>query len=226
MARQIRQGDVFVTRSKVPYEMQWRSPVGEELEFISLHLAMDQYLAALDAVYPGNSAEVEVLDFFGRDEALANLCCTCAAMLSERVPGTSKRIAPLIQLFAAHLVEKYTQIGSETPNMHIGLPIRQLRKVEDFVREHLEEEITVESLAGLVDLSPFHFSRVFKQAAGMTPLQFVTRERITRAQQYIRETSRSLIEIGMEVGYSNPSHFAKVFRKIVGVTPTAFRSAL
>ena len=46
----------------------------------------------------------------------------------------------------------------------------------------------------LVELSPFHFSRVFKQATGMSPLQFVTRERITRAQQLIRETSRSLID--------------------------------
>ena len=60
----------------------------------------------------------------------------------------------------------------------------------------------------------------------MTPLQFVTRKRITRAQQMIRETSRSLIEIGLEVGYTSPSHFAQVFRRVVGVTPTEFRRAL
>ena len=48
----------------------------------------------------------------------------------------------------------------------------------------------------------------------------------TRAQQLIRETKLSLIEIGLDVGYSNPSHFAKLFRKVVGVTPTEFRSAL
>ena len=70
-----------------------------------------------------------------------------------------------------------------------------------------------------------NFSRVFKQATGMTPLQFVTRERITRAQQLIRETSCSLIEIGLEVGYTSPSHFAQVFRRTVGVTPTEFRGA-
>ena len=59
------------------------------------------------------------------------------------------------------------------------------------MRERLAEEISVETLAELVELSPFHFSRVFKQATGMSPLQFVTRERISRAQQLIRETSRS-----------------------------------
>src|SRR5881296_285613 len=60
----------------------------------------------------------------------------------------------------------------------------------------------------------------------MTPLQFVTRQRITRAQQLIRETSRSVIDVGLEVGYTSPSHFAHVFRRVVGVTPTEFRSSL
>jgi AraC family transcriptional regulator len=60
----------------------------------------------------------------------------------------------------------------------------------------------------------------------MTPLQFVTRQRITSAQQLIRETSRSLIDAGLEVGYTSPSHFAQVFRGVVGVTPTEFRSSL
>ena len=91
---------------------------------------------------------------------------------------------------------------------------------------HLAESISVEALAELLELSPFHFSRVFKQATGMSPLQFVTRERIARAQQLIRETSRSLIEIALEVGYTSPSHFAQVFRRAVGVAPTEFRSGL
>ena len=47
-----------------------------------------------------------------------------------------------------------------------------------------------------------------------------------QAQQLIRETSRSLIEIALEVGYTNPSHFAQVFRRTVSTTPTQFRNAL
>jgi len=64
------------------------------------------------------------------------------------------------------------------------------------------------------------------KSTGMSPLQFVTRERIVRAQQLVRETSRSLIEIALEVGYASPSHFAQVFRRVVGVAPTEFRSGL
>jgi AraC family transcriptional regulator len=54
----------------------------------------------------------------------------------------------------------------------------------------------------------------------------VTRERITYAQQLIRETARSIIDIGLEVGYTSPSYFTKVFRRVTGVRPTDFRSSL
>ncbi len=226
VTRQLRRGDLFVTRSRTPYELRWHSPAGEGFDSIALHLALDPFLAALEAVHPGKADEVEVVDFFGRDPALAHLCFACAEMLSARVPGKSESVAALTQLLAAYLVERYTDAAPEKPDFHRGLPIRQLRAVEDYVRERLAEEISVEALADSVALSPFHFCRVFKQATGMSPLQFVTRERITRAQQLIRETSRSLIEIALEVGYTSPSHFAQVFRRVVGVTPTDFRNAL
>jgi AraC family transcriptional regulator len=83
-------------------------------------------------------------------------------------------------VLAAYLAEKCTSVAAEKPEFRGGLPIRQLRKVEDYVSDHLAEDICVEGLAALVELSPFHFSRVFKQTTGVSPLQFVMRERITR----------------------------------------------
>ena len=226
ITRQIRAGDSFVTRSRTPYEVSFRSPPGEELETISIHIAVAPFEAALDVVYPGSADQVEVIDFFGRDGALNHMCETCAELLNARVRGSSKVVADLTHLFATYLAEKYTAAAPGQREFRGGLPIRQLQKVAAYITEHLAEEISVEALAQLVERSPFHFSRVFKQTTGMTPHQFVTRARITRAQQLIRETSRSLIEIALEVGYSNPSHFAKVFRKVAGVTPTKFRGAL
>ena len=226
MTRYIQPGDFFITRSKTPYEVSFSSPVGKELETISIHLAVEPYRAALEAVYPGRADEVELIDFFGRDEPLTYLCYACAEMLAAQTPGNSRRVADLTRLVASFLVENYTAAASKTPDFRGGLPIRQLHKVEDYLNEHLAEEISVGALSELVALSPFHFCRVFKQTTGMSPLQFVTRERIARAQQLIRETSRSLIEIALEVGYTSPSHFAQVFRRVAGVTPTKFRDAL
>lgn len=226
LTRQIGPGHIFVTRSKTPYEVRYSSRRGEELEIIQVHIAVDQFLAALEATFPGKADHVEVIDFFGRDKALAHLCFVCAEMLSARTPGRSRRVTALTQFFAAYLAEKYTGPAAEKPIFHGGLPICQLRKVEDHVREHFAEKVPVERLAELVDLSPFHFSRVFKESTGVTPLQFVVRERITRAQQLIRETSRTLIEVALEVGYTSPSSFTKAFRRVTGLTPMEFRTSL
>ncbi len=226
ITRRLQRGDIFVTRSAVPYELRFESPAGQELDSLVIHLGVDRYLSALEKAFPGGRDQVEVVDFFGRDESLAHVCFACAEMLAKRVPAESARVVALVQLIGAILVERYVKAGQKKPEFHGGLPIHQLRKVEDHVRDHLSDEISVERMAEVADLSPFHFSRVFKQTTGMTPLQFVTRERVTRAQQLIRETSRSLIEIGLEVGYGSASHFAQVFRRIAGVTPRNFRSAL
>ena len=222
----VRHGDLFVTRSKTPYELRWNSPSGAELEVLHIHLPVDQLTTALEAVYGDKAADVEVTEFFGRDETLAHFCFACAELLSSGTAVGAKRIAAFAHLLAIHIAEKYMNVASQRPDYRGGLPIARLRRIEDYVRANLAESISIERLAELAELSPFHFSRVFKQATGMTPLQFVTRERMLRAQQLIRETSRSLIEIALEVGYTGPSHFAQVFRRIVGVTPTEFRNAL
>lgn len=225
VTRQIRTGDLFITCSRTPYEVRFESPRGQELENLSLHIALEPFLAAVETRYPGRAGRVEVVDFFGSDDILQPICLTCAELLAARVPGKSARVAALTQLMAAHIVEKYTE-SAEVPAFRGGLPIRHLRKVEDYIAEHLADEISVDRLAALTELSGSHFAHVFKESTGMTPLQFITRQRITRAQQLIRETSRSLIDVGLEVGYSSPSHFAKVFRRVVGVTPTAFRGSI
>jgi AraC family transcriptional regulator len=182
ITRKIQAGDLFVTRSRTPYEVDLQSPPGGELDNLSIHIAVEPFLAALEARYPGRADRVEVVDYFGHDEILWPVCLTCAELLAARVPGKSPRVAALTQLFAAHLVEKYTSPPVKTPVYRGGLPIHQLRKVEDYVAAQLAEEISIEALAELVELSSSHFAHVFKETTGMTPLQFITRQRITRAR--------------------------------------------
>src|SRR5439155_1183789 len=93
ITRQIRGSDLFVTRSRTPYEVHFQSPPGEELDNLSIHIAVEPFLAALEARYPGSADRVEVVDYFGRDEILWPICLTCAELLAARVPGKSPRAA-------------------------------------------------------------------------------------------------------------------------------------
>jgi AraC family transcriptional regulator len=226
LPHRVRRGDLFVTRSTTPYELRWRSPLGAELDVVHIHIAVDRCLAAFETVFKEEANDVEVTEFFGRDDTLAYLSFACAEMLSTRTAATSQRVPAIAHLLAIHIAEKYTNIAAQKPDYCGGLPVIRLRKIEDYVRAHLTEDVSVETLAELAELSRFHFCRVFKQTTGMTPLQFVTRERMLKAQRLIRETSRSLIEIALEVGYTSPSHFAQAFRRTVGMAPNEFRNAL
>ena len=87
LPRRVRRGDLFVTRSKAPYELRWNSPLGAELEVVHIHLAVDQLTAALETVYQDKAAPVEVTEFFGRDETLAHLSFACAELLSAGTAG-------------------------------------------------------------------------------------------------------------------------------------------
>ena len=116
----MRSGDLFVTCSKTPYELRWRSPLGAEIYVIHIHLGVDQCLAAFQMVYQDKAGAVVVTEFFGRDETLAHLSFARAELLSARAPGNSKRVAAFAQLLAIYIAEKYTNIASEKPECFGG----------------------------------------------------------------------------------------------------------
>ena len=132
LTHQLLPGTLFVTRSRTPYEVSFSSPPGEELENVQIHVSVDVFLAAVEAAHPGKAETIDVIDFFGRDEALAHLCFACAEMLVERVPAKSERVTYLTMLIASCVAEKYTTAAAEKADFRGGLPVRQLRKVEDF----------------------------------------------------------------------------------------------
>jgi AraC family transcriptional regulator len=103
------------------------------------------------------------------------------------------------------------------------LPASVLREIHDTVESRLSEPLRVRELADVARLSEFHFLRAFKRSTGMSPHQYITERRISRARTLLSTTDVPVAEIAWRVGLINTSHFNAQFRKYTGMTPGAWR---
>ena len=107
-----------------------------------------------------------------------------------------------------------------------GLSPERLRRVRDYVEAHLDDDLSLTVLADIACLSPYHFSRSFKQAAGVGPQRYVIQRRLERAKRLLRQTHQPLAWIAKEAGFADQSHLTQIFRREMGVTPGRFRAAV
>src|SRR4029453_13688416 len=100
----------------------------------------------------------------------------------------------------------------------------KLRSVVEYIEEHLDAGPTLEQLAAVARLSPYHFARQFKAATGLPPHQYVILRRVERTKQRLQAgTDLSLAEVAASAGFSDQSQFTHHFKRLVGVTPGQFR---
>jgi AraC-like DNA-binding protein len=99
-----------------------------------------------------------------------------------------------------------------------------LRRVHDHIDLHYAEPITLTELAALVGMSKFHLVRAFRAAYGETPIRYLNRRRIGRAQDLLRHANLTVTEICMVVGYSSLGSFSSRFTELVGESPAAYRN--
>ena len=104
-----------------------------------------------------------------------------------------------------------------------GLAGWQQQTVVKYIDERLAEHVPLATLAGLVRLSTFHFSRAFKQSFGVPPHRFHSHRRIERAKALLTNREVSVTEVGMALGFSSASSFTMAFRKVAGTTPSDYR---
>jgi AraC family transcriptional regulator len=138
--------------------------------------------------------------------------------------GGPLMVEALGTLLSVHLI-RHTTGAHRLPASADGvLPRRKLRTVIEYIMENLEGRPTLEQMAAVVHLSPYHFARQFKAATGLPPHQYAIRRRVEGAQHLLRTDGElSLAEVALRVGFSDQSHFSLHFKRIVGVTPRQFR---
>ena len=107
-----------------------------------------------------------------------------------------------------------TAAGTITP----GRERDAVRRIRGFIDEHFADSVSLQDLARIADLSPFHLHRVFCQETGMPPHAYQTQVRVNRAKEMLRQR-RPLSQVALATGFADQSHLTRHFRRVVGVTP-------
>jgi AraC-like DNA-binding protein len=100
---------------------------------------------------------------------------------------------------------------------------QMLNQVKDYMDHHYIEELTVEKLSTLAHMSMSSFAHQFKKRSGFSPVQYIIRLRVGKAQQLLFSTDDSITDISMQVGFDNLSYFNNQFKKFTGMSPQNYR---
>ena len=141
--------------------------------------------------------------------------------------GAGGRLAAesLATVLAVHLIRRVLAPRQPARGPDGALPRGRFRAVVDYVEGHLDAAPTLEQMAAVARLSPYHFARQFKAVTGLPPHQYVITRRVERAKELLQaETELSLAQVAAHAGCSDQSQLSRHFKRLVGVTPGRFRT--
>lgn len=162
-----------------------------------------------------------------RDPLIEQIGRTVRAELRRPGPFGGLLIDTLSAALSVHLLKTYSTVApsSATPPPARGaLDRRRLARVVDFIEANLDRELTLDKLARVACLSPYHFVRAFKVAVGMTPHRYLMDRRVARARALLDAGDLPLVAVGDLCGFASQAHFTSAFKRAVGTTPGAYRA--
>jgi AraC family transcriptional regulator len=143
--------------------------------------------------------------------------------LDEGSPAGRLYSESLANALAVYLLNRYAARRYAPVTYRGSLPGYRL-KLLDYIGDNIADDLSLSQLASVAGMSPHYFAEMFSQSTGRPPHQYVLLQRIECAKQSLRDSSRGVLEAGLDAGFPNPSHFARMFRQLVGVSPSTFQA--
>jgi AraC family transcriptional regulator len=226
-AHTLHPGDLFLRPpGRPPYELRWWAGSPAPMRTMHLQVQPAVVLRSVAALQRGDPAGYAPIERVGlRDPLLAHLCVTLAAMLAHATPTEGVAAQTVVQLVLAHILRHQSIRGApaERPRR---LSAPQLQRVIDYIQSNLAHPLSLEALATQAGYSPYHFARLFREATGESPYQFVLRQRVEQAQHLLRAGRLPLLDVALACGFASQSHMTRLFRQQLGVTPGAYQQLL
>ena len=215
-----RHGDMLVTPANTPLFVRWEGD--ENCLKVQLPATFLKRVAEETLGKDGDRLTL-VPTFQSRHQQLEAISTLLMAEAQQGQASNRLYLDSLANVLAVQLLRNYGTTSVQLPSYEGGLPTYQLNQVLDYIDASLAGEIKLADLAGLLNMSPFHFGRMFKQSMGISPHQYVIQQRLERAKHLLKHSDRAIIDIALECGFNSHSHLSKQFRKVMGIAPRTFR---
>lgn len=220
--RQVVPGDICFFPQGLVFRKRW------DREFELFHVALEPAFVAEVALETIGSTVI-ILDKFRRppEPQIKHLALALKTELERGAPAGSIYQESVGLALCVHLLRQFGRTDSPSRRTNFGpggLAQPALRRTIEYIRTHLESELSLASMARVACLSPYHFSRAFKSSTGLSPHQYVLRARVEAAKRLLVARDMSLSEIAFRVGFFDQSHLSRHFKRHYGATPNAFLS--
>lgn len=143
---------------------------------------------------------------------------TCILLVEQKLNDQN-----VVEL-ADELIEFYTYVLAEKKNPR--LRHHTVNSVIEFINEEVEAPMTVEAIAKKFNVSTSHLSRIFREHAKITLVEYINIRKVEEAQYYLRFSEKKIEEISNQFHFCNQSYFTRIFKKYTGETPKKFRGNL
>ncbi len=214
-------GDIAIIPAGISHRCNWNAPA----QFMVLAIEPTLlFQVGQDWVNPDR---IELIPHFmtKQDVLIQGIFSALRDELETGKIGGYLLIDSLKTTLAIHLLRNYCSTQPKLSSYVNGLSKLVLQQVEEYINEHLHQEIKLIELAAIAQMSPYHFLRLFKQSMGVTPHQYILQCRIEKAKNLLQHSELSIAEVAASVGFCDQSHFTRYFKRIVGVTPKQLRQA-
>lgn len=214
------------TITLIPEGHDGRWDIAGPIEVSHVYLPDQRLQACADQLAGGQ--RVELLGRVGfEDPSAARIMELLGREAASPDPASRLFVEQAIDLLCIQLVRGHSSFSALAGReQRGGLADWQVRRVTEYMLSRLDEEIGLEELAGLINISRFHFCTAFRKATGCTPHIWLMNRRVDRARELLALADLPVTEVALTVGYQTPSAFSAAFRKITGMTPSEYRRRL
>ena len=177
-------------------------------------------------IAPLEDGDIVFRNLVRADRAVADSVSRIVGEFARREPGFELSIKGalyelLALLFRSHCVRRMDNREREERARNV----ERLSAILEYIDGNLDSPFSLNDLATRAGVTPFHFCKIFRAGMGMTPVEYVNRERVARAERLLAETALTVTEVAYAVGVGDANYFSRLFRRYRGVSPKEARAS-